>query len=172
MYLFALCLMLLSWRADAESDIPRAYRVIAFQEKVPADIVYAVATVESRYFIKTINRNRPWPWTLNIEKKPYFFKTRAEAIQKLNNYLRTGGESVAIGVMQIYWRWHKDKFKSPGHALEPYYNIRIGARYLRRKYMLTNDWYTAVGHYHDAGTSPEALQRAEHYRKLVYRELR
>jgi len=163
----AILLYLISDYAFAEK-VPQAYREIGARYGVPHQIIYAVAKVESQRYIEQIKIARPWPWTLNIEGKPYFYSTKMQAVMALEEYLRGGGRSVAVGIMQIYWRWHSEKLINPELALDPYYNIEIGTAYLKKKYRDSGyNWLAAIGKYHCEETSEENRVRALNYRKKV-----
>lgn len=81
-------------------------------------------------------------------------------------------ESIDIGVMQTNWYWNKDRLKSTWQALDPAYNIRVGAQILRACYDSQKSWWTCTGHYHSPGQEPSQRERADSYRKSVYKHLR
>ena len=140
------------------ATVPFRYQEVAEKYSLPSALVYAIATVESH---KIHNGYRaPWPWTLNIEGKPYFYKTRAQAEHGLQRYLNTGKQSVAVGPMQVYWRWHKQKFMSPEHALDPEKNLDTGASILRECYEKRQSWEKAVHCYYGSRIQRENVQYA------------
>ena len=154
--------------AGARVAIPSAYASIAAEQGIPKKLLYAVAMVESRRFYK--GKARPWPWTLNVSGKPYFFKTKKQALRKLNREVQAGNMNVAIGIMQIYWRYHKNSFDRPGDILEPYANVSYGASYLRRLYIKHGNWITAIGKYYSGSATPEGLAHAKEYSEKVVKQ--
>lgn len=157
---------------SSQHIVPQGYREVARAQGVPPNILYALSLTESG---RTISRNRnvfrPWPWTLNVEKKGYYYPTRCAAWQALTGFLEQG-KVVDIGLAQVNWKWHKKRLVNPWQALEPYFNLRVGAQILREHYDASGDWWTAIGHYHAPAATPEARARAQQYRVRVGRHLR
>ena len=107
---------------------------------------------------------RPWPWTLNIREKPYYFNTREEAYKRLKHELETGNQNVAVGLMQIYWLYNKSYFNNdPWLALDPYRNIDAGAQVLMFFYKDRGSFEEAVGAYY----SPNDVNKASVYKEKV-----
>lgn len=154
--------------------VPPGYREVARAHGVPPNILYALSLTESGLTIShKPNRKvfRPWPWTLNVEKKSYYYPTRRAAWEALTGFLEQG-KVVDIGLAQVNWKWHKKRLIDPWQALEPYFNLRVGAQILREQYNASGDWWTAIGHYHASAATPEARARAQQYRVRVGRHLR
>jgi hypothetical protein len=149
-----------SW---SEERIPEGYRTIATERGIPSAILYAIALTESATQIHSRKKYRPWPWTLNVAGQGYFFDTRIEVWQALTNWIRKGRRSIDIGLMQVNWRFHREKLGTPWQALDPYHNLRVGAAILQECYQARQDWWESVGCYH----SPANRQRAERYRQRV-----
>lgn len=149
-----------SWCGEA---VPAAYRFFAEQGSIPHSLFYAIALTESGKQIKPKGVYRPWPWTLNIAGRGYYFDSRLAAWRALTNSLRAGEQSIDIGLMQINWHYHHERLGSPWQALEPFHNLRVGARILQTCYATRKDWWASVGCYH----SPSNPQRAEQYRRRV-----
>jgi hypothetical protein len=106
---------------------------------------------------------RPWPWTLNVAGKGYYFETRLEAWQALRDWLAQGRRSIDIGLMQVNWRYHRERLGDPWQALDPYHNMRVGAEILQGCYASRQDWWDSVGCYH----APANPERATRYRRRV-----
>lgn len=151
----------------ATRSIPPAYLKVAAEYGIPPRILYAVARTESGLMLTT-GAIRPWPWTLNVEGQGQRFATRAQALQAIQAHLAAGKTSIDIGLMQVNWYWHREALKEPWTALDPYYNLRTGARILRDHYQQSGDWLTAIGRYHAPGNPVWA--RA--YRARVIKHLR
>jgi len=158
--------------ALASYPIPEPYISIAKLYDIPPKILYAVALQESG---KTINGQRyPWPWAMNIDKKSYWYTTKNEAWDAINEAIAAGSKNIGIGTMQVTYPYNPNVLRDLFGALDPHTNITLGASILRDNYIRTKSWWVAVGHYHSPGTSDERIQRASHYTQLVkkhYKEL-
>ncbi len=149
-----------SWSAE---PVPAGYRSVAVEHGIPYSVLYAVALTESGNKVGAQEAIRPWPWTLNIAGRGYYFKSRLEAWQVLTARLRKGQRSIDIGLMQVNWRYHQKRLGTPWQALDPYHNLRVGAAILQGCYKTRQDWWASVGCYH----APANAQRADRYRRRV-----
>ena len=147
----------------SNEPVPAGYRSIATEQGVPHTVLYAVALTESGKQIESISGYRPWPWTLNLAGRGYFFDTRQEAWQALSGWIGEGKRSIDIGLMQVNWRYHQERLGTTWQALDPYHNLRVGAAILQACYQTRQDWWSSVGCYH----SPANANRAERYRQRV-----
>ena len=137
-------LILMCEAANATGDIPPAYRRIADEYGIPPGVLYAVALTESGLLMPESRDHRPWPWTLNVAGKAYRYGSRDTAYAGLMQHLaRT--EMVDVGLMQVNWRYHGDKLRTHWLALDPWFNLRIGASILREMYDQCGDWIVAAG---------------------------
>jgi Transglycosylase SLT domain len=152
------------------AQIPAAYIKVAGIKNIPVELLYAIAATESLYGYtdpvtdKTVNG--PWPWSLNINGRGIRFDNRVEAHQALKKAI-VQQQIVDVGVMQISWSWHQQRFQKPWTALDPYTNLMAGADILFEQYQKTGDWWVAVGAYHAPGIDKASLLRAEQYRQRV-----
>jgi soluble lytic murein transglycosylase-like protein len=154
----------------ALASIPPAYVEAAQEYAVPPEIVFAVALTESELLL-TSSRVMPWPWTLNVEGRAERYRNRFETWEAIQRHLEAGRRSIDIGLMQVNWRWHQDLLQDPWTALDPYFNLRAGARILHDLYQQDPDWVTVVGRYHAPADTPAARQRAAAYRARVLERL-
>ena len=76
-------------------------------------------------------------------------------------------QSVGIGLMQVNWRWHRQRFATIDDSMVTIKNLRGGAAILYQQFEHTNDWWEAVGRYHDPGQDAESLDSAQRYRERV-----
>lgn len=148
------------WSNEA---VPAGYRSIAAESGIPYTLLYAVALTESGKQVASTHAYRPWPWTLNVAGQGYFFDSRLAAWQALTAWLEKGKRSIDIGLMQVNWRYHQERLGTPWQALDPYFNLRVGAEILQDCYITRLDWWDSVGCYH----SPTNPQRANQYRRRV-----
>ncbi|HHI71481.1 MAG TPA: lytic transglycosylase domain-containing protein [Rhodobacteraceae bacterium] len=132
--------------------IPPAYRQVADEYRVPPRLLFAIALTESG------RRGKPWPWTMNVEGRPYYFPTRAAAENALRRWL-TKNKQPDVGLMEVNWRYHRQKLQDHTKALDPWYNLRAGALILRQAYDATGDWWRAAGRYHSTTPSLASIYR-------------
>ncbi|WP_341325912.1 transglycosylase SLT domain-containing protein [Methylotuvimicrobium sp. KM2] len=149
----------------AES-MPASYRQIAHEYDIPPRLLYSVALQESRIRLRS-RQTRPWPWTLNVAGVPRRYPTRIAAYKGLTFYLERGIRSIDVGLMQVNWRYHQDKLGTPWQALDPYHNVRTGAKILASEYRETEDWFEAIGRYHSPGPGVQQKRRAKKYASSV-----
>ncbi len=149
-----------AWCATA---VPNGYRVVAAEHDIPYTILYAIALTESGRTLNGNHIHHPWPWTLNVAGRGYFYASRQAAWHALNTFLASGERSIDIGLMQVNWRYHQQKLGDSWQALEPYHNLRVAAVILRHCYEQRRDWWAGVGCYH----SPSNSLRAQRYRSRV-----
>jgi hypothetical protein len=160
----------LAWPAGATiSSPPPGYRQVASEVGVPSTLLYAVALAESGRVVGGWRTARPWPWTLNLAGRGRYYRSRLEAYAALRQALDAGRASVDIGLMQVNWRFHRAALRDPWAALDPFFNLRAGARILRQCYQRLRDWWQAVGCYHAPGRSAAQRRRATVYRERVKR---
>ncbi|MCP5408943.1 MAG: lytic transglycosylase domain-containing protein [Chromatiaceae bacterium] len=154
----------------SSGSVPAGYRSIAAEQGVPHSLLYAVALAESGKQIESAKAFRPWPWTLNLAGQGYFYETRSAAWQALTAWLREGRRSIDIGLMQVNWRYHRERLGTTWQALDPYHNLRVGAAILKQCYQTRRDWWSSVGCYHapaDAGRAARYRQRVvSHWRRI------
>ncbi len=155
--------------AKAET-IPSAYQRIAMEYKIPPSILYGIAYAESG---KTIRPGvyKPWPWTLNVAGVPRRYPTRKSAYKGLIYFLKQGVKSIDIGLMQVNWRYHRDKLGTPWQALDPFNNTRAGAKVLQTEFKKVGEWRKAIGRYHSPGRKTAQKKRAINYANRVMRHV-
>lgn len=150
----------------AES-VPSAYQLIAAAHRVPATVLYAVATQESNRKQKS-GLYRPWPWTLNVAGQGYYYNSRQTACTALHIALKAHGpKRIDVGIAQVNLGWNPNAFKSPCDGLDPYANLNVAAKLLRKHYLSSGSWTTATGLYHHPAGGSIAAQ----YQNSVERRL-
>ncbi len=153
----------------ALENVPVAYLIVAKSHQVPADILYAIALTESGRPYR--NEDIPWPWALNIDGQSVFCDSQQDAVYRVSQAIRHE-QSVDIGLMQVNWRWHRQRFSSINESLMPIKNLSAGATILHEQFEHTNDWWQAVGRYHDPGQDAVSLESAQRYRERVTKHWR
>lgn len=149
----------------AYPPIPPAYRHVAESLAIPPAILYGVAIQESvmRWGAVAL----PWPWTLNVRAVPRRYEAYGAAVADLERVLAQGVRNVDCGTMQVNWRHHADKLRTPALALEPWHNLRVAGSILLERRAATPSWVDAVGAYH----SPGDAERAARYARSVFRHI-
>lgn len=107
-------------------------------------VLKGIALVESR------RGDQPWPWTLNVAGKPYFFIDRESAWNATQRLQKHQWDNFDIGVMQVNWHFHKHRFKNTWEALDPVINQRVAKTILLEQWQVTGHLPTAIARYHSA----------------------
>jgi len=124
---------------------------------MPPDVLLALTLVET-------GRNRtgsfdPWPWTVNMEGKGYWFDTRIKAVEFVNQSYAAGARSFDIGCFQINHRWHGEAFTSFDQMFDPMDNATYAAKFMTSLYEESGSWSWAAGAYHSRTVSLAAKYR-------------
>jgi transglycosylase-like protein with SLT domain len=133
------------------------------QHQVPKALLFAIAQTESGHKISNVKQSMPWPWTINVQGKPFYFQTKEQAIAEASRLLKMGIRNIDIGCMQINYHYHGHHFPSLVHMFDPQQNVEYGAGFLKALKREHGSWTKAVGLYHSA--TPE-LQLP--YKRKVY----
>lgn len=122
---------------------------------VPPDVLLAIALVETGR--NDGNRQRPWPWAVNLGGEGRWLASKAEAAEYAQAALSSGATNVDIGCFQLNYRWHAENFGSLDEMLDPWANARYAADYLSRLYAEAGNWSDAAAAYHSR--TPEYAAR-------------
>ncbi|WP_205617373.1 transglycosylase SLT domain-containing protein [Pelomicrobium methylotrophicum] len=106
-------------------------------------VLLAVAMTESG------KKGAPWPWTLNVGGRGFFFRTREDAWRAAQWLIKEGITNFDIGMMQISWRHNGWRFQDAWEALQPSRNILVAASILRENFEATGSWAKAIMWYHN-----------------------
>ena len=115
---------------------------------VDPKVLAGIAMNESNY------AGRPWPWTLNVAGRGYFFKSREGAYRAITYLLSQDRCDFDVGIMQVNWCYHHQRFASPWDALKPSTNIKAAESILNENYSKTHSVAQAVAYYHSANPEP------------------
>jgi hypothetical protein len=124
--------------ASPESVCKRLIPPIAKEVGVPVSLLKAIAHVESGY----------QPYALNHQGKSLSFKTPGEAFAYVEKQVKSGDTALDIGCMQIHWKAHQSAIEDPQKLLNPAFNIRYAAKFLKGLYQELGTWSRAVSAYH------------------------
>ncbi|CAE6956485.1 transglycosylase SLT domain-containing protein [Paraburkholderia domus] len=115
---------------------------------VDPKVLAGIAMNESNY------AGRPWPWTLNVAGRGYFFRSREGAYRAITYLLSQDRCDFDVGLMQVNWCYHHQRFASPWDALKPSSNIQVAESILNEYYRKTHSVAQAVAYYHSANPEP------------------
>lgn len=132
------------------------------EARLPPHLLMAIGRIESGRRDPTTGSFHPWPWTINVEGRGYFFASKPEAIAAVQAFWAGGARSIDVGCMQINLRHHPNAFPTLDAAFDPVTNARYAARFLNELYAPRNDWSRAASAYHSA-----TAEYAEPYRQRV-----
>lgn len=149
------------------AQVPKMYRLVAQEHRVPSKLFYALILNESRSVSTQDKQSKilPWPWTVNHRGKAHFFPSRVTAYQYATHLIEQNDEHFDIGLGQMNWRWHKHRFKDVWSALDPYTNLSASAEHFREQYERPecNQWELAVGCYHRPAQKEKDKEIAKQY---------
>lgn len=119
---------------------------------IPQGLLTAIGQVESGRADRLAGGTVIWPWTVNIQGRGVFFRTRTDAEAFTVAALGAGFRSIDAGCFQINLQWHPGAFASVADAFDPVANARYAARFLASLAGPDGDWTGAAGRYHSATT--------------------
>lgn len=117
-------------------------------QRIPTHLLAAISTTESGRWHKGLGMAVPWPWTINVEGKGYYFDSKAEAIAQVQRLQSQGYRSIDVGCMQVNLKHHAGAFRDLNQAFDPAENVAYAARFLSRNYAELGDWIKATAAYH------------------------
>lgn len=158
-FLVGVPLIALALPASAET-LDNLLTKVERESGVPKEYLKKICTHESQSYHN--KKRQPWPWTLNVQGRGLWFKSKKSALAYAALELYEGNRNFDVGLCQINWRWHSQRFSSLESAFDPATNIAAAASYLK-EVKGNNSWSIAVGRYH----SPNNNERAEKYRSRV-----
>lgn len=138
---------------NSQANILKIIRKAEIQYGVPKGLLRALIQTESG--LK--------PFALNINGKPHYCNTQAEAVALANQAINSGITNIDIGLSQVNYRWHGSKFDSVESMLCASKNVFYAADLLRSLKLQHGDWHKALRHYHSA----KPTYHNEYSRKVV-----
>lgn len=150
----------------------RYYPVYEQKYSIPEHLLSSIGMVESGRWHKGLDIALPWPWTINVDGKGYYFESKNEAIRAVKKHQRQGAKNIDVGCMQISMKFHPKAFRNLAQAFDPASNVRYAAKYLRSLYDEVGTWRKATGFYHSrtpSKTNHYAGKVLEAHRKILSR---
>tara|TARA_R110001592_G_scaffold316364_1_gene592795 strand:+ start:32993 stop:33526 length:534 start_codon:yes stop_codon:yes gene_type:complete len=153
------------------AKIPPMYEEVAKEQKVPVTLFYALVLNESRSVVDSDGKRRvlPWPWTINHQGKGHYFQTKEQAVAHGKKLIASGDKLFDVGLGQVNWYHHGEKFISLESAFDPKTNLTVAAKFLREQYNRAecSTWELAIGCYHRPGQRSKDKIIAKTYSKRV-----
>jgi len=106
------------------------------------EILWAVAKTESSF------KGGPWPWTVNVRGKGYYFSDKLSARKFLRSLPKKFQYQTDVGCMQLNRGFHGKAFPHLFSMLNPRLNVLYAAYFLKDLYTETGQWAKAVANYH------------------------
>ena len=131
--------------AGQPSDAYACLKHIPEAEKaygIPKGLLLAIGVVEARW------NNTIWPWTLNINGEAHYLESSSAALMRMRTRDGSMHRDMAVGCMQIFVRYHGEKFRSAADMLDPRRNVWYAASFLSSLKQEEGNWIKAVGRYH------------------------
>ncbi|MDP8185310.1 transglycosylase SLT domain-containing protein [Phocoenobacter skyensis] len=160
--------LLLSSNLMAQTHIvPPAFRNIAELHNVPPTILYAVAMNESSKRL-TSNKVKPWPWTINVAGKSYFYRSQKEACNAFSQFSQKYSlKRIDIGIAQVNMGWNGHYFTNTCNGFNPYQNLQAAAQIVRSCYNKHQNWIKAAGCYHHPAGGKYARKYIANFKKKL-----
>ena len=115
---------------------------------IPTHLLAAISTTESGRWHDGLGMAVPWPWTINVDGKGYYFNSKAEAIAATQRFQAQGHQSIDVGCMQVNLKHHANAFANLNQAFDPASNVAYAAKFLHDNYAELGDWIKATAAYH------------------------
>ena len=128
------------------NDCIRTAKALETSHQIPAGTLQAISLVETG--VKKNNVYAPWPWTVNIAGKGYYFESKKAALAFAKKKQKAGVKSMDIGCFQINTKWHGDAFRDLDTMFDPSTNGAYAAGFLKKLKAKTSNWQSAISHYH------------------------
>jgi hypothetical protein len=148
---------------DATTACDAATRQEERQNRIPARLLYAIATVESGRWDSETGASFAWPWTVTARGEGKFYPSREAAIRAVQALQREGVTNIDVGCMQINLGYHPDAFESLQNAFDPATNVAYAATFLNDLRKDKRSWSQAVRFYHSSD-----FERQTKYGDKVY----
>ena len=132
---------------SSTNELTEYIKLVEKDNSIPRGLLLAIAKTESN-----IN-----PYAINVNGKAVFANSMQEAVFVAKRALARGITNVDIGVMQVNYRWHKERFRSIEKMLDPKINIQYAGNLLSSLFKQHGTWHKAIRYYHSANY--------EHHRK-------
>lgn len=155
----------ISVEAYSNSNVPNAYIKIGNKYGVPPEILYSIAYTESKAKV-SYGAVMPWPWTINVKGQGIYFRNANSMKSRIESLIDRGENSFDAGVMQVNWKYHKNRFRNVDELIDPIKNIEAAAQFLSELIKATGSIKAAIGMYH-TGKNGSKKRQIEYYMKVM-----
>ncbi len=131
---------------------------------IPKHLLRAISITESGRWHKAEKMMLPWPWTINVEGKGHFFKSKHDAVTAVNRLKEQGKKSIDIGCMQVNLKHHPEAFPSVIQGFDMGNNVAYAAKLLKTHYNTYGSWERAIASYHSKTKS----RGSKYFAKVKY----
>lgn len=135
-----------------------AARDAADRYEVPQQILQTLMLTETGRSIE--GSMRPWPWAINSNGESFWFDSKADMLEKIDELILSDVTNFDIGCFQLNYRWHAQNFSDVAEMADPNQNARYAASFLRSKFNESTSWQSAVGAYHSQTASKASVYLA------------
>lgn len=178
----ACCLALAVSAAPVEAKIPgnpgkfeticrEQTALVERQEKLPGQLLSAIALAESGRWREQRGETLAWPWTVYAQGRGRYFADKAHAIAAVRDLRAKGVRNIDVGCMQVNLMHHRDAFASLDAAFDPAANVAYAARFVRDLHREVRSWSRAIAFYHSR-TREKYLPYRRKVHRLWYEERR
>lgn len=139
--------------------------------RLPRHLLKAVSLAETGRWNAARKASFAWPWTVTVDGKGRFFRTKAAATAFVQEMLRRGVTNIDVGCMQINLRYHPRAFRTLDEAFDPRRNALYAGALMIHLRKTHRSWPTTVAHYHTArpGAGKAYWQKVQKLWKTVRR---
>lgn len=128
--------------------------------QVPEWVISSICIHESQSFYR--GKRQAWPWTVNVGGSGSWWRSKGSAIRFVEEKRKQGKTNIDIGICQMNWFYHHQKFIDLNEMFDPVRNMSEAAKYVKQQ-KGNGTWENAIGRYH----SPNNSERAKSYAKAV-----
>ena len=147
--LFASLILITHIGLQASASVPKAFMDVGQSTGIEGCLLYAIAMQESATAL-TSGKTKPWPWTINMKGNSFRFNDKQDAIIKVKSLLSIN-KNIDIGLMQINYYWHRQRFDTLDDMFDPMLNLKMAAVIFNEGLKITKETWKAVGYYHSPG---------------------
>jgi len=143
--------LLFAISAQAEDQHSKCSSYFETYEKkydLPKNLLSSVSATETGRWDKQKKALNSWPWAVNHSGKSYFFSNKKEAVEFVSSLIINGYKNIDVGCMQVNLKHHPFAFENLYQAFEPQHNIAYAASLIKKLYVSSASWVSAIARYH------------------------
>jgi len=167
-FIIILAIVALQHFAHAEDSLSKCSSHFELYEKqfdLPKHLLSSVSMTETGRWDYNKKSLYSWPWSVNHSGKAYFFESKNEAILFVSNLIQQGHRNIDVGCMQVNLNYHPSAFENLYQAFDPKHNIAYAASLIKKHYLNSASWVSAIARYH-SGEKSRGIQYANKVLKI------